>query len=58
MMDALCTSETVVFFKTTWCYITEDCQHHARCCENLKSHKSAKFVFNVNPTEALIVVQH
>jgi hypothetical protein len=32
MMEAVCTSETSVYFNdTTWCYIPEVCHVHTRC---------------------------
>jgi hypothetical protein len=38
MMEAVCTSESSVYFETTWCYIPEVCHLHTHCHENLKSH--------------------
>jgi hypothetical protein len=41
MMEAVCTSETSVYFNdTTRRCIPECCHLHTRRCENLKSHKS------------------
>jgi hypothetical protein len=38
VMEAVCTSETSVYFnKTTWCYIPEDSLLHPCHCEKLKS---------------------
>jgi hypothetical protein len=46
MMEAICTSKMVVYFKeTTWHYIPEGCNFHIRCCKNLKSHMLQKFLF-------------
>jgi hypothetical protein len=40
MMEAVCTSETSVYFNVTaQCYIPEDSKLHTHCCKNLKSHK-------------------
>jgi hypothetical protein len=38
MMEAVWTSETLVYFKTKWCYILQTCHVHTHCCENLVSH--------------------
>jgi hypothetical protein len=39
MMEAVCTSKTSVYFKTTRRYIPEDSHLHTRRRENLKSAK-------------------
>jgi hypothetical protein len=38
-MEAICSSETWVYFqRTTWHYVPDDSTHHNHCYENLKSH--------------------
>jgi hypothetical protein len=40
MMEAICTSQTSVYFNdTTQHYTPEGCNIHTRCQENLESHK-------------------
>jgi hypothetical protein len=39
MMEAICSSETSVLTKNTWCKIPEDGFLHSHRCENLKSYK-------------------
>jgi hypothetical protein len=36
-METICSSETLGFFWTTWCYNPEDCTLHSQHSENLKS---------------------
>jgi hypothetical protein len=37
MMEAVRTSETLVYLETTWHYIPESCHLHTSCHEDLKS---------------------
>jgi hypothetical protein len=36
MMEALCSSETLILTRATWCNIPEEGILHSHCCENLK----------------------
>jgi hypothetical protein len=45
MMEAVCTSETLVYSsETKQCYITEGSHYHTRCHENLKCHTVYSYV--------------
>jgi hypothetical protein len=43
MMEAVQTSETLVYFETTRCYVPEGCHLHTHCHENLKSHVPSRY---------------
>jgi hypothetical protein len=47
MMEAVCTSETSVYFQTKQRYIAEGCHLHTHHCENLKSHKLQAAAFKL-----------
>jgi hypothetical protein len=57
MMEAVCTSEKLVYFnKTTQCYIPESCHLHTCCHENLKSHNISQLQRSSAVIRGIIIV--